>query len=63
MSDRPVGGEPPRLTHIDEAGTAELRARARENRGESSLTEWFAGRLPQASAPASVAGNSEFGLE
>ena len=24
MSDRPVGGEPPRLTHIDEAGSARM---------------------------------------
>jgi len=47
---------------VDEAATKELRARMRESRNGSSLTEWYEGRLPVASAPSSAAGNSEFGL-
>ena len=47
---------------VDEAATEELRAQMRKRRNGGSLTEWYEGRLPQTSAPTSVAGNSEFGL-
>ena len=48
---------------VDEAATEELRRRMRESRNGRSLTEWYKGRLPESSAPTSVAGNAEFGLE
>lgn len=53
-----------RTLEIDETATAALRAEmaARRN-GMSSLTEYFAERLVPTSAPVSLAGNREFGIE
>jgi N-methylhydantoinase B/oxoprolinase/acetone carboxylase alpha subunit len=49
---------------IDEAATEKLRGELRVKRHGSSLTEYFSGRPPQpSSAPASLAGNRELGLE
>jgi N-methylhydantoinase B/oxoprolinase/acetone carboxylase alpha subunit len=52
-----------RTLEIDEAATAALRAELRAAARAGSLTEFFAGKeLPPAGAPASVAGNAEFGI-
>ena len=52
-----------RTLEIDEAATEALRARLRATPSGRSLTEHFAGRaLPAVSAPASAAGNAEFGI-
>ena len=48
---------------IDRAATEALRARLREDPGGRSLTERFAGAaMLDVNAPASVAGNAEFGI-
>jgi N-methylhydantoinase B/oxoprolinase/acetone carboxylase alpha subunit len=52
-----------RTLEIDAGATADLREQLRREPKGGSLTEYFAGSpLPEASAPASVAGNREFGL-
>jgi N-methylhydantoinase B/oxoprolinase/acetone carboxylase alpha subunit len=49
---------------IDHDASEALRARLRESRNGRSLTEYFEARgLPRSSAPATVAGNREFGME
>jgi hypothetical protein len=48
---------------IDADATAELRAELGKKPRGRSLTEYFGARsLAEASAPASIAGNREFGL-
>src|SRR3954466_1548265 len=52
-----------RTLEIDEAATESLRAELRKDPNGSSLTEYFSTRGPvPASAPASAAGNDEFGF-
>lgn len=53
-----------RSLEIDREATERRRAELRAARGVRSLTEYFKGReLPPSSAPTSLAGNREFGLE
>jgi hypothetical protein len=53
-----------RTLEIDESATAALRAELAARRNGSSLTAYFESRgLPPSSAPASHAGNGEFGIE
>ena len=52
-----------RTLEIDVEETEALRAQLRASRNGRSLTEYFSGRaLPPSPAPASAAGNLEFGL-
>jgi hypothetical protein len=51
-----------RTLEIDTAATDELRERLRAQRNGSSLTEYFATREVEASAPATAAGNRELGI-
>jgi N-methylhydantoinase B len=51
-----------RTLEIDTAATEELRERLRAQRNGSSLTEYFATREVEASAPATAAGNRELGI-
>ena len=52
-----------RTLELDEAATEARRAELREQRGSSSLGDYFSGRgLVPSSAPVSVAGNGEFGI-
>jgi N-methylhydantoinase B/oxoprolinase/acetone carboxylase alpha subunit len=52
-----------RTLEVDAGATADLRERLRREPKGRSLTEYFAGSpLPEAPAPASAAGNREFGL-
>jgi len=52
-----------RTLEIDAPATDKLRGELRAHRDGSSLTAYFADRpLPPSSAPASVAGNLEFGI-
>jgi N-methylhydantoinase B/oxoprolinase/acetone carboxylase alpha subunit len=48
---------------IDAAATEKLRAELHAKRKGSSLTEYFASRAMPSSAPATLAGNREFGIE
>jgi N-methylhydantoinase B/oxoprolinase/acetone carboxylase alpha subunit len=53
-----------RSLEIDEAATEKLRAELRQNGKDSSLTEYFAALdIVPSSAPTSLAGNREFGVE
>jgi N-methylhydantoinase B/oxoprolinase/acetone carboxylase alpha subunit len=53
-----------RSLEIDEAATEKLRAELRQNGKDSSLTEYFAAQdIVPSSAPTSLAGNREFGVE
>ena len=52
-----------RTLAIDDAATEKLRAELSAKRKGSSLTEYFASRSMPSSAPATLAGNREFGIE
>jgi N-methylhydantoinase B len=53
-----------RTLEIDDDASEALRSRLRESRNGRSLTEYFEARgLPPSSAPATFAGNREFGME
>ena len=51
-----------RTLEIDVAATDALRVELREKGRGSSLTDYYAGRLPESNKPVSVAGNAEFGM-